>query len=124
LSGENEIENLRLTDIHTSLDTDKIGGLQPATVSHNVSKASALTSELESLLPDSNANSTTTTGPWLFGLEHPTALDAHLIVFINRMRDVGRDALIPERLGAYADVAMGKKEWVDLMQGRKTMIGK
>lgn len=122
MSEKNEIEKIEITDTNTSLETDKIGGLQPTTVSHNIAQATALTSELESLLPPNASGSAH--GPWLFGLEHPTALDTHLIVFINRMRDVGREAIIPERLGAYADVAMERKEWVDLMQGRKTMIGK
>ena len=65
-----------------------------------------------------------TEGPWLFGLAQPTALDAHLVAFIARMRDIGRgDALIPERLGKYADAAMERKGWDETMQGRVTMIG-
>ena len=57
---------------------------------------------------------------WLFG-EKPTALDTHLVVFIARMRDVGRSGLIPERSSAWADWAMQGREWVGLMDGRKTM---
>ena len=59
-------------------------------------------------------------GLWLFSLENLTALDAYLVVFLWRIRDVGRDELVPERLGAYLDRAMGTKEWGDLMgEGRE-----
>lgn len=63
-------------------------------------------------------------GPWLFGLESPTALDAHLVVFIERMREVGRGELIPAGLQAYADKAKAGKAWEGVMQGRRTMAGK
>jgi hypothetical protein len=67
-------------------------------------KARALILEFESYLPASagsdsigrtNGLSDAARGPWLFGLENPTALDAHLVFFIWRMRDVGRHELIP-----------------------------
>ena len=58
---------------------------------------------------------------WLFG-EKPTALDAHLVVFIARMTDVGRVGLIPDKLREYGDWAMQKHEWTDMMKGRRTMV--
>lgn len=58
---------------------------------------------------------------WIFGSQ-PTALDVHLVVFIARMTDVGRDNLVPEKLKSYGKWAMQKSEWVELMEGRKTMI--
>ena len=64
------------------------------------------------------------TGQWLFGLSHPTALDVHLAVFIARMLDVGRDDIIPEKLRQYGARIAETKEWKDVMQGRKTMVGK
>jgi hypothetical protein len=48
----------------------------------------------------------------------------HLVVFIWRMRDVGRDDLIPERLGRYADLATQARAWEELMRGRRTALGK
>lgn len=60
---------------------------------------------------------------WIFGTK-PTALDAHLVVFIARMTDVGRDYLIPTELRDYGAWAMQKPEWVTMMGGRKTMIPK
>jgi hypothetical protein len=62
---------------------------------------------------------------WLFNLQHPTALDAHLVVFIRRMCDVGRDALIPEALRSYAERATLTPEWAKVMEGRRsTMVPK
>jgi hypothetical protein len=47
-----------------------------------------------------------------------------LITFIARMRDVGREEIVPEALGRYVDAAMEGDEWRDIMQGRKTMIAR
>ncbi len=58
---------------------------------------------------------------WIFG-PTPTALDAHLVVFIARLTDVGRDHLIPAKLKDYCAWAMQKPEWVAMMNGRKTMV--
>lgn len=88
-------------------------------------RARILMAKFENLLSP-HADDTATdreSGPWLFGLSQPTALDAHLVVFIARMRDVGRDDLISERLNQYADFAMGLPEWKSVLQGRKTMVG-
>ena len=54
---------------------------------------------------------------WLFGLDRASALDAHLIVFIARMRDVGRNDLIPESFHKYTMKAMEGKEWKDVQTG-------
>jgi hypothetical protein len=77
--------------------------------------------EFQSLLPSILSNGAS--GLWLFELAQPSALDAHLITFIARMRDVGREEIVPEALGRYVDKAMERDEWRDVMQGRKTMIG-
>lgn len=54
------------------------------------------------------------TDGWIYG-ETPTALDTHLVVFIARMTDVGRQALIPEKVKKYGDWAMQRPEWVKMM---------
>jgi hypothetical protein len=105
--------------------------LKPEAVVENVEKARSLMKEFESHLSPESANvaiangtSNVANGPWLFGLDQPTALDAHLVVFIARMRDIGRgDELIPGGLGRYADLAMQRAEWDKTMQGRIMMIG-
>jgi hypothetical protein len=56
-----------------------------------------------------------------FGLEEPTALDAHLVVFIARMQDIGRDDLLPPGLSQYASRLMEGQEWKAVMQGRRTI---
>lgn len=79
-------------------------------------RARLLMKEFEFLLPGENSGSN-----WLFGLPQPSALDAHLVVFIARMMDVGKKDVIPEALAKYAEVAMEKSEWKDVMQGRRTL---
>lgn len=58
---------------------------------------------------------------FLFGPE-PSALDAHLAVFIARMQDVGRDNLIPPKLREFGTRAKETPEWVKMMDGRSTMV--
>lgn len=88
-------------------------------------RAKSLLERFESFLrgSDSNLALNETSPNWLFGLPHATALDAHLIVFIARMYDVGRSDIIPESLKTYAAQAMQQIEWKTVMQGRKTMVG-
>lgn len=57
---------------------------------------------------------------WLFSLPEASALDAHLIAFIARMLDVGRQDLVPEVLKQYATKAMFGTEWSALKQGHIT----
>jgi hypothetical protein len=102
--------------------------LKPETVTANIKKAHELMSKLEGILSSQSTSTSQAANdmdvPWLFELGHPTALDAHLVVFIWRMRDVGRDDLIPERLGRYADAATQTRVWEELMRGRRTTLGK
>jgi len=85
----------------------------PSVTAENQKNAKALLSDLEHKLPSPES--------WIYG-ENPTAIDAHLVVFIARMIDVGREQLIPEKLRDYTHWAMQKPEWVDMMGGRTTMI--
>ena len=71
-------------------------------------------SKLEKMLKNSSTG-------WLFGLDWPSALDAHLVVFIARMQNIDRHDLIPEKLKAYGERAMKGPEWSDVMQGRATL---
>ena len=59
---------------------------------------------------------------WLFGLSNPTAIDAHLVVFIARMQDAGRLELIPEYFREYAERAKATPEWKEVMRGYQTMF--
>ena len=89
-------------------------GLSPPKQAKNEKMARAFLAELDSLLPEPNG--------WIFG-KKPTALDAHLIVFIARMTDVGRENLIPDKIKKYGKWAMGGAEWAKVMDGRQgTMV--
>lgn len=81
-----------------------------------ITRAHILMTNFETLLPEDGAAS-----PWLFGLKQPSALDAHLLVFIARMKDIGKEAIITDALMKYAEVAMETKEWKDVMQGSRTV---
>ena len=101
------------SNLCTRVKRDKSGGLVPSVTAENQKNAKALLSDLEHKLPSPES--------WIYG-ENPTAIDAHLVVFIARMIDVGREQLIPEKLRDYTHWAMQKPEWVDMMGGRTTMI--
>jgi hypothetical protein len=60
-------------------------------------------------------------GPWVWGYQRPTALDADLLVLLARLQDVGRDGIIPQELKEYAEKAYQTPEWIEVMQGRTTM---
>ncbi len=83
-------------------------------MAENVERAKTLLAKFEDILNDSNSG-------WCFGLKQPSAFDTHLIVFIARMMDVGREGLIPERIRQYAAKASESEEWKSVMQGRRTM---
>ena len=96
-------------------EKEKIGGLVPEQIEAEIERTKKLLSELDSLLAADK------TRPWLFGLESPTALDTHLVVFLVRLQDVGRHELIPEGLSRYVDVATSKREWQQLMGEQRTV---
>ena len=110
--------------LHRRIERDKIGGLKLGVPEAMTERARLLIEEFQYLLPGapSSTLSNGASGPWLLGLAQPSALGAHLITFIARMRDVGRKEIVPEALGRYVDAAMEQEEWRDMMQGRKTMI--
>lgn len=92
---------------------DKVNALQPEKRQAELDKAKAYFDEVATKLkPES--------GPWLFGQERPTELDAHLIVMIARLQDVGHE-IIPEGLKKYADAVYVTLEWQEFMEGRTTM---
>ena len=76
-------------------------------------RARTLLLELEKLLIQD-------AGPWLYGSGVPSALDAHLVTFVARMRDVGRQDIIPEGISSYGDKAMETAEWRSVMDGRRS----
>jgi hypothetical protein len=96
-----------------STKEEKVKALEPGIPEHNQQLATALLSECEDLLSPA--------GPWLFGLDEPTALDAHLVTFVARLTDVGRIDEIPASIRQYAARAMAGDEWKHMMQGQNTL---
>lgn len=96
-----------------STTREKVKGIEADAVRVNEEKARLLMKKCDSLLTDE--------APWLFGSDNPTVIDAHLVIFIGRMQDVGRTSLISDRLLKYADAAFSTPELMSVMQGRRTM---
>lgn len=95
------------------MDDQKLTGLTEESVEKNIVRTVAIMTEFEAILKDSPTD-------WCFGLENPSALDAHLVVFIARMQDVRREDLLPYRLREYGAKAMASPEWQGVMEGRNT----
>jgi glutathione S-transferase len=106
---------------HNRNQTQKIDALIPETVEKEVAKAKTFLSEIDAILALRPLDKETS---WLFGGSDPTVLDAHLAVFLMRLRDINRENLIPERLSRFADAAMATDEWRSVMGSRKTMMSK
>jgi hypothetical protein len=79
-----------------------------------IAQSAQFLGEVEELLHASHSG-------WVLDTPHPTALDAHLIVFVARLSDAGRGELLPARVLGYADKAMKTSAWKGMMQGRQTI---
>jgi hypothetical protein len=82
-----------------SINKEKVAGIVPAEVQKNKEKARNLLMELEKLLVPG-------AGPWLYSATVPTALDAHLVAFIARLRDLRKEDLVPQAL-----IGIATKPW-------------
>lgn len=60
-------------------------------------------------------------GPWLWGMEGPNMLDAHLVAFLARMQDAGHKDFFTRKLLRYLERAKKTPEWLAVMQGRTTL---
>ncbi|KAK4498027.1 hypothetical protein PRZ48_010683 [Zasmidium cellare] len=94
------------------IEQEYVGGLKTETVEEMVERTRELLDKMSNLLPAGSK--------WLFGLEHPTALDAHLVPFLVRLKDFKRENLIPANLVQYVAEAEKTTEWRDVMGGRST----
>lgn len=86
-----------------------------------IAQTAKLLDKFASLLRDPKAIAETSGGLWLFGFRNPSALDAHLITFLARLRDIGLRDIIPVSLDRYASEAMETVQWKGVMQGRTTV---
>jgi len=89
--------------------------VEPDVVVHNNELVKSLMAKFSALLQPGK--------PWLFGSGAPSALDAHLAVFLARMRDIGRSDLISSHLAAYLERVERTVGWQRVMKGRRTMPG-
>lgn len=79
--------------------------------------------KLEQILKESELQSQTPS-PWLFGTQEATALDGHVIPFLARLLDVGRDEMLggkDSRLYRYIQAAYETEAWKEVVGDRTTV---
>ena len=103
-----------LTSTNYRVENEKLKTVSSDEVEGNIKRTEAIMDELHYILEQSQSG-------WFFGVEQPSALDAHVLGFIARLQDVGRDGLIPADLMQWADNFMQRREWKDLMKGVRTL---
>lgn len=97
-----------------SIVSNEIPSLKRENAERAIVRTRDLLHELGEVLQDSQTD-------WILNTTHPTALDAHVIVFIARLKDAGRGELVPARFMNYADKHMDTATWRETMQGRSTI---
>ena len=100
--------------IERSIVTREIPSLKRESAEQAIVQCRDFLSEIDGMLQSSHTD-------WVLNTPHPTALDAHVIVFIARLRDAGRGELVPARVVDYADKQMDTDAWNGTMQGRGTV---
>lgn len=98
------------------VESEKVDGLTALRIEEAENRTKVILRKMEHLLHQHSSES------WLFASSSPTALDAHLIIFIARLFDIGRKDLIPERLLEYGEMACKTQEWDQVMQDRRTVM--
>lgn len=92
----------------------KLDGLEPQNVQKAIDNTKVFLDEISQRLESPKTG-------WILDTTEPTALDAHVVVFICRLQDIHRENLIPDRVHQYADVAMQQSAWKETMEGRRTL---
>jgi hypothetical protein len=92
-----------------SMEDFRVHTIEPASVDMSQQRIIAL---FDKLKPNPNFS----TSGWLFDLKNALVLEADLIVFITRIRDVGRMDLVPNAFSAYTPRAMEGQAWKDVQQ--------
>ncbi|KAJ5149555.1 hypothetical protein N7448_001133 [Penicillium atrosanguineum] len=95
------------------IENDKIGGL----TSNRVAEAEERTSAVLGDLVVRQTQEGKGRGPWILDTEYPTALDAHLAIFLARLQDVNRHDLIPPELSEYVKTAIAGPEFSAALKG-------
>lgn len=57
---------------------------------------------------------------YVFGPQ-PTALDAHMLVFLRRIKDSGFDEHVPQTLREWSEELSKEEIWMTVVPGRKTL---
>ncbi|KAK4498463.1 hypothetical protein PRZ48_011121 [Zasmidium cellare] len=112
LSGEYRRALEYKLSLHTGPDLDVILG--PESVKEAEKVMRSFLEYVDGKLPSSQG--------WLFGLERPSAADAHVVALLVRLKDVGRSYLFPGKIGEYVERVQGTPEWKGVMKGLGTTM--
>lgn len=86
-----------------------------------IKKEDAKTKALFEALAETKEKYGNSDSPWIFGGEYATALDAHTVVLLARLFEVGLEKLVHPDMVAYGKSIMDGDMWKNFMQGRGTM---
>ena len=100
-----------------SVEATRAPALDAAYIQKQESKASDFMSRVTTLLESSAG----TGSPWISGTKLPTALDAHTVMFVARLLDVGRENMVGSALRKYTDNIFKMEVWTELMKGKTTV---
>ena len=98
----------------------RVPALDPAIVQGVEDSATMFLSKIKNVIESSQVDRS----PWMFGTKYPTALDAHVVPFIARLLDVGRERMLGDTVRLYAENIFQEEAWRKTMQGRKTVFSK
>lgn len=92
--------------------------LEPPAIAHAETQTKAFFDLISQLHTEASQGSNQ---PAFIFSNEPTALDAHTIVFIARLYDVGRRGMVPAEWQAYADVHLIESAWLGVADGKATL---
>lgn len=93
---------------------NKMSALEPREVQNNVDRTRAYLAEIAGLVGRSNTG-------YILSTPEPTALDGHVVVFVCRLQDIHREALVPEAVREYVAAAVARRAWQETMKGQRTV---
>lgn len=104
----------QLLTVDCSITSREIPSLKRESAERAIVQTKILLQEIGKMLQESQTD-------WILDTPHPTALDAHFIVFVARLKDAGRGELVPARIIDYADKRMNTAVWKVMVQGQGTV---
>jgi hypothetical protein len=100
--------------VDCSITSREIPSLKRESAERAIVQTKDILQEIGKMLQESQTD-------WILDTPHPTALDAHFIVFVARLKDAGRGELVPARINDYAVKQMDTAVWRAIVQEQGTV---